>query len=250
METQIRAAAQLLIESRCAVALTGAGISVESGIPPFRGKGGLWERLDPMQFAHIEAFRNDPEKVWRVLLGELQKVTHTARPNPAHRGLAELEQSGLLKAVITQNIDGLHQLAGNREVVEFHGTFAWQECMTCGQRHPTRDVDFGRIPPRCFCNGILRPAIVFFGEAIPMSELVRSEQLAQQCDLMLVIGTSATVQPAAFMPRIAKETGAKVIEINPEKTPLSDTVSDLMLTGPAGETMDRLMRAVRELHSA
>lgn len=247
MDSQIEAAARLLAQSNCAVALTGAGISVESGIPPFRGPGGVWEKFDPMKYAHIDAFRRNPEEVWRVLLDGLQKVTGQAHPNPAHRGLATLEEMGLLKAVITQNVDGLHQKAGSQEVVEFHGTFAWQQCLDCDDRQPTEAVNSDQVPPRCHCGGILKPAIVFFGEAIPLAELTRSEALAVQCDLMLVIGTSATVQPAAFMPRIAKDTGAKIIELNPEQTPLSDTVSDILLTGPAGQTMDQLMAAVQRL---
>ena len=226
------------------VALTGAGISVESGIPPFRGKGGVWETVDPMEYAHIDAFRRDPEKVWRVLIMALKSTLDQATPNDGHKGLAALENNGLLKTVITQNIDGLHQAAGNRDVIEFHGTFAKLSCLQCRKRMRTREADMTDIPPRCSCGGILRPDCVFFGEMIPPQHLARSQQEAAACDVMLVVGTSAVVQPAALMPVIARENGATVIEINPEPTPLTRTTSNYLIPGRAGEVMSRLVTAV------
>ncbi len=134
MQELIKSTAEALMRAKHCVALTGAGISVESGIPPFRGKGGIWEKYDPMEYAHIDAFINNPTKVWQVLLKDMKSIVDKARPNAAHFGLARLEQLGILKTIITQNVDGLHQLAGNTDVIEFHGNFAWHRCMDCRKR--------------------------------------------------------------------------------------------------------------------
>ncbi len=243
----IEKTARILLDSRHTVALTGAGISVESGIPPFRGPGSLWEKYDPMEFAHIDSFLRDPEKVWRIFISDMKDVLASAKPNKGHLGLARLEEMGLLKTVITQNIDGLHQAAGNSDVIEFHGTFAWLSCLECKSRIETVKVDLSAMPPRCQCGGIYRPECVFFGEMIPPEALSRSQQEARACDVMLVIGTSAVVQPAALMPIIARESGARVIEINPEPTPLTGSTSEILLQGPAGEVMDLLLDAIEKL---
>jgi len=243
----IQQAAQDLARAKYVVALTGAGSSVESNIPPFRGKGGLWEKIDPMEFAHIDAFMRDPAKVWRVLIKEMKGVIDQAEPNDAHKGLARLEELGLLKTVITQNVDGLHQRAGNTDVIEFHGNFAWQRCLDCDRKYGTQEIDLAQIPPRCVCGGILRPDCVFFGEMIPPQHLLRSQQVSAACDLMLVVGTSATVQPAAYMPVIAKENGAKVIEINRERTPLSGSISDYFILGRAGQIMNDIVAELEKL---
>jgi NAD-dependent deacetylase len=240
----ISKAAGDLMTATHVIALTGAGISVESGIPPFRGTGGIWEKIDPMEYAHIDAFMSDPVKVWDVLIRGMKDVVDHALPNDAHKGLARLEELGIVKTVITQNVDGLHQAAGSTDVIEFHGNFAWQSCLDCGRRRPTRTVAMDRLPPRCTCGGILRPECVFFGEQIPPRHLSRSQLLAMQCDIMLVIGTSATVQPAATIPIISKQSGARVIEINPEPTPLTHGVSDYFIAGRAGEVMHRIVTEV------
>ncbi len=247
MEDLIKRAAKDLAVAVNVAALTGAGISVESGIPPFRGKGGLWERLDPMEFAHINAFMRDPVKVWKALVREMKEIVDRAEPNDGHKGLAKLETRDKLKTIITQNIDGLHQAAGNTDVIEYHGTFAWQRCMDCGKKYETRKVDVSEIPPRCGCGGILRPDIVFFGEMIPAEAMWRSRQAASDCDLMLVVGTSAVVQPAAMIPIIAKENGAKIVEINPERTPLTVEVSDYLIMGGAGEVLNRIVAAMEKI---
>jgi NAD-dependent deacetylase len=241
MDDLIKQAAEDLASAGKVTALTGAGISTESGIPPFRGKGGLWERFDPMEIAHIDAFMKDPAKVWTILVKEMKAIVDTAQPNDGHKGLAKLEEMGKLETIITQNIDGLHQAAGNTDVIEFHGTFAWQRCMDCSLKYETSKVDISEIPPRCSCGGILRPDAIFFGEMIPQDALWRSRQIASDCDLMLVVGTSAVVQPAALMPVIAKESGAKIVEINPEKTPLTDEISDYLIKGGAGDVMNRIV---------
>jgi NAD-dependent deacetylase len=241
MDALIARAVNDLATARRAAALTGAGISIDSGIPPFRGAGGLWERFDPMEIAHIDAFMRNPAMVWKVLVKDLKDVIDRARPNDGHRGLARLERLGILTCVITQNIDGLHQMAGNTDVIEFHGTFAWQRCIQCDRRIETSKVDASQLPPRCACSGILRPDAVFFGEMIPPVALWRSQEVAARCDVMLVVGTSAVVQPAASMPVIAKESGAIVIEINPEPTALTGRISNYLIRGRAGEVMNRIL---------
>jgi len=243
---EIQRAAKDLKAAKKVVALTGAGISVESGIPPFRGKGGLWEKIDPMEFAHIDHFMADPAKVWQVLIKDMKDVLDRAAPNDGHKALARLEQMGLLTTVITQNVDGLHQAAGNTDVIEFHGSFAWQSCLQCHGRIPTGDIDMGILPPRCTCGGILRPECVFFGEMIPPQALLRSQQAAANCDLMLVVGTSATVYPAAAMPVIAKQHGARIIEINPEPTALTHSTSDYLIKAGAGAAMNAVLAAMEQ----
>lgn len=247
MNSQIQQAAIALTKARSAIALTGAGISVESGIPPFRGKGGLWEKIDPMEFAHIDAFLRDPEKVWKVLFKELKEILDRAEPNDGHLGLSQLESMGFLQTIITQNVDGLHQLSGSKDVIEFHGTFASQHCMTCGQGSDSQHIGKEHLPPRCACGGILRPDVIMFGELIPPEHLQRAQMLASTCDVMLVVGTSATVEPAAHLPVIAKRAGATIIEVNPESTPLTRQVSDITLLGKAGRVMRELVEAVRHV---
>ncbi len=247
MTTAIQQAAATLAACRKAVALTGAGISVESGIPPFRGKGGLWEKIDPMKYAHIDAYEQDPEAVWRVLFMQLKEVLEKSRPNDSHNGLYQLEQMGILKTIITQNIDGLHQQAGSRDVIEFHGTFAFQRCMSCQCRLDSKQVILKTLPPRCACGGVLRPDVIMFGEIIPIQDLQRSQMLATTCDAMLVVGTSATVQPAAYLPVIAKRSGAAIVEINAEPTPLTADISDVTLIGKAGQIMRELVAAIELL---
>lgn len=241
MNSLIKKAADLLKTSRKTIALTGAGISVESGIPPFRGKGSIWDKIDPMEYAHINSFMKDPEKVWKGLLIEMGEIIRNAAPNDAHKGLALLEQKKLLETIITQNVDGLHQSAGNSDVIEFHGSFAWQRCLDCHKSLETVNVDLSKMPPECECGGLLRPDCVFFGEMIPEDHLWRSQKISSECDLMLVIGTSAVVQPASFMPEIAKKNGASIIEINPENTPLTGSVTDCFLKGNAGNIMNQLL---------
>ncbi len=247
MDDLIKKAATDLSEAKEVTALTGAGISVESGIPPFRGKGGLWEKYDPMEVAHIDAFLQNPAKVWNLLFKDMKEVLDKATPSDSHKSLAKLEELGILKTIITQNVDGLHQMAGNSDVIEFHGNMAWQKCMDCHKRYETHNIDINKIPPRCSCDGILRPDAVLFGEMIPQDALRRSRQVARDCDVMLVIGTSAVVQPAALMPVIAKESGAKVIEINPERTPLTGDISDYLISGTAGDVMNRIMSDLQKI---
>jgi len=241
----IKKAAKDILSAKKVAALTGAGISVESGIPPFRGKGGLWESFDPMEYAHIDAFLNYPEKVWNVLLKGMKDIMDRATPNDAHLGLAQLEKLGFLQTVITQNVDGLHQMAGNTDVIEFHGTFARNYCMDCQKNYFMSEIVLNQLPPKCSCGGILRPDCVFFGEQIPHDHISRSFEIAQNCDIMLVIGTSAIVHPAAMIPDRARQYGAKVIEVNPETTPLTGRISSYILKGPAGKMMRQLINEIK-----
>ncbi|HEY8416129.1 MAG TPA: NAD-dependent deacylase [Thermaerobacter sp.] len=213
-------ARDIVAANRRLVALTGAGISVPSGVPAFRGRDGLWSRYDPEEVAHIEAFRRDPERVWRML-AELYRVVGAAEPNAAHRALARLEELGYLEVVITQNVDGLHQKAGSREVVELHGSCREMVCLDCGARYGTDAIERvaawpGRGAVRCWCGGVLKPGIVFFGEPLPEYAFLRAWAAVQSADVLLVVGTSAEVEPAASLPGIAMEAGTTVVEINPD----------------------------------
>ncbi len=235
--------AALLNNSRRAAALTGAGISVESGIPAFRGAQGLWNRFDPMEYAHIRAFLADPAKVW-VMLKELDATIAAARPNPAHTALAELEKLGKLAGVITQNVDNLHQAAGSANVIEYHGNAHRFICHECRGHWPREALDFHHTPLYCHCGGLVRPDVVFFGELIPAAAQQAAYQLAAACDLMLVIGTSAAVYPAAGLPFTAKEAGAVIVEINLEPTDLTHTLTDYFLAGSAGAVLSQTLAAL------
>lgn len=243
----IERSARACAQAQRGIALTGAGISIESGIPPFRGKGGLWEKIDPMKYAHIDALEKNPTEVWQVLFMGIGDLLTKASPNAGHRGLQRLEQLGIVKSIITQNVDGLHQAAGNSDVIEFHGTHARLRCMTCHQQYPWEGISLETVPPLCRCGGFLRPDVVMFGEPIAAALLQRSQRLASSCDVMLVVGTSATVEPAAYLPFIAKHNGAFIIEINPEPTPLTGRVADVTLLGPAGEMMDRMVENICDI---
>lgn len=237
--------AVILRQHRRIVALTGAGISVESGIPDFRSPGGLWERFDPLEYAHIRAFRANPAKVW-ALLQEMDAVITAARPNPAHYALAELEAKGLLLGIITQNVDNLHQAAGSRRVVEYHGNALRFVCDACRGHHPRETLDFSQTPLYCLCGGLVRPDVVFFGEAIPDAAQKEAEELAQECDLLLVIGTSLEVAPASYIPYTAKEWGALIVENNLEPTRFTRTHTDHFLPGKAGEVWPEVIKAMEQ----
>lgn len=247
MQELIQRAAQALRRARKTIALTGAGISAESGIPTFRDPGGLWDRYDPEEYATIEAFRRNPAKVWQMMrdFTELK----TARPNPGHFGLVQLEQMGFLRCIITQNVDNLHQDAGSREVIEFHGNMRQVVCQGCRKLLPLEDISLEALPPYCGCGGVFKPAGVFFGEPIPPEALSRAYEESKSCDLMLVIGTSAVVYPAADMPRVAKEAGARLIEINPERTDLTGWVTDFIIQGKAGIAIPRIVAEIKAMAS-
>lgn len=247
-EKSIREAASV-IAAGGGVVLTGAGISVHSGIPDFRSKGGLWERFDPMEYATAHAWRSDPDKVW-----DLFRATGTmmmqSKPNEAHEVLARLEEGGWIDAIVTQNIDGLHQAAGSKHVVEFHGNAVNIFCESCG-RAADRDEALSFLEmesaPRCpECNGLVRPCVVLFGEPIPQDALREAARLAAGCRAMLVVGTSAVVAPASLLPLEAGAHGAAIIEVNPESTELTAR-ADIVLRGRAEEVLPEVEHEISDL---
>jgi len=229
-----------MAERRNVVALTGAGISVESGIPAFRGTQGLWGKYDPMEYATLHAFVQSPRKVWEML-SEMVSLCGGAAPNAAHAGMAALERIGVVRAVITQNVDGLHQAAGSRRVIEYHGNMEALVCISCWKRYPTRERWTPGSVPLCDCGEILKPDVVLFGEPIPWLAQEQAEEEARTCGVLLVIGTSAQVSPACDIPRIAKESGAAVVEVNPEPTSLTVSVTDIHLRGSASVALRLLL---------
>jgi NAD-dependent deacetylase len=218
-------------------------MSAESGIDTFRDKGGFWERFDPEVYAHIRTFETEPEKPWEMFKAFVTQVK--AAPNAGHKALADLERLGYACEIITQNVDDLHQEAGNTCVIEFHGNFRRAVCLQCGRYVSTESLDLDVLPPRCECSGIFKPDAVFFGEAIPTEAFQRAVAAADACDLMLVIGTSAVVYPAAGMPEIAKQSGATIIEINPETTPFTGVIADYTILGRAGDVLPAIVEELR-----
>ncbi len=240
---QYHQAARKLLDSGYVVALTGAGISVESGIPDFRSSEGLWSRYDPVEFGHIESFRANPGKVWKMLL-EMDRLLHGARPSPAHHVLAELEKRGILRAVITQNVDSLHQRAGSRCVIEYHGHGRTLSCAGCERRFARDVVSFDELPPRCPCGGPLRPDFVFFGELIPPEAHQQAMEAVSSCDMLLIVGTSATVAPASQLPRVARRREAFILEINPSSSAISHELTDLHIVEAAGRALPAILAAL------
>jgi NAD-dependent deacetylase len=242
---EVRKAAELICQAQRTVALTGAGISVESGIPDFRSAGGLWERFDPRDYGTIEAFRANPEKVWNMLR-EMSRIIRRARPNPAHKGLTRLQRMGLLHAIITQNIDNLHQEAGTTRVIEYHGNAKTLSCLWCDQQYRADEID-GESPPKCACGRILKPDVIFFGETIPEAPLRESYRLASSCEALLVVGTSAEVVPANTIPYAAKMAKAHIIEVNIRPTELTRSLTDIFVKGRASEVLTALVREVERV---
>jgi NAD-dependent deacetylase len=234
--------AALLVHNRNAVALTGAGISAESGIPTFRDRGGLWDKYDPMVYASIEMFRQDPSKYWQIR-GEFIRNYDSYQPNAAHQGLAALENLGILNAVITQNIDGLHKKAGSINVLELHGSLRETYCLKCSREYIAPDLPNG-MPPACECGGVLKPNTVLFGEQLPPAVLNKAIAATASCRLMLVIGTSSAVQPAASLPYLAQQQNAKLVEINPTE---SLDGADIFLPEKAGTAVPAIMQEVNKL---
>lgn len=234
---------RLLREGGTIAALTGAGVSAESGLATFRGPDGLWEGRDPMDLASYHAFDRDPETVWRFYDWR-RKQAARAEPNAGHRALAELESLRPGFTLVTQNVDGLHERAGSRDVIRLHGTLWRLRCEREGREHDDRRADLGALPPRCDCGGRLRPAVVWFGEPLPMDALERAEAAVREAAVVLVAGTSGMVYPAAGLPSVARAFGAHVVEINPDRTALSDHV-DERLEGPSGEILPALVDLVR-----
>jgi NAD-dependent deacetylase len=239
-------AAEALKNSKLTVAVTGAGISAESGIPTFRGGSGIWVKYPPEEYATIDAYEANPIKVWKFWR-ELCMSLGDKKPNRGHKALAELERMGRLRAIITQNIDDLHAKAGSREVIEYHGNAHWLACPRCSRRTPLDPDAFPEAPPYCPCGDLMKPDVVMFGENIPADAMMRSAQYAETCDVMIVVGTSAQVYPAAGLPVTAGRRGAFVIEANIEETGFTNTVAKAFLKGASGETLPKLVETLKSL---
>ena len=228
------------IQQATAVAvLTGAGISAESGVPTFRGSEGLWKDHKPEDLATPEAFLKDPRLVWEWYDWRRGLIAK-AEPNPAHRALVQLEIRKPRFTLITQNVDGLHDLAGSGKILKLHGDIWRMRCLECGANFPNRRHPLPKLPPHCACGGMARPGVVWFGEPLPDGMMKEAEHAASEAQVFLVIGTSAVVYPAASLIPHANQAGAKVIEINTEPSALS-TLADCVLQGPAGEILPRLL---------
>jgi NAD-dependent deacetylase len=247
-ERDLSTAARIIASSERLIAFTGAGISVESGVPTFRGEGGLWEKMDP-GLLDIGRFNADPVRSWTAI----RELFYAARPdgsrpepNTAHRVLAEWERDGILSFLITQNIDGLHSAAGSRKVAEFHGSIRELVCRRCGERVAVTPEALAAgllavLPPRCAsCGAVLKPDFVFFGEGIPSDAYSAAFSAAESADACLIVGSTGVVYPAAQVPIIAKKAGAKIIEIDPGDTEFSSSISDVHIRLGASEAMARL----------
>jgi len=222
--------------------LTGAGVSRESGIATFRDAGGVWEGVDPMSVATPRAFAADPTFVWRFYDARRAQAS-SALPNPAHRAIAALEATGRPFLLATQNVDGLHERAGSRKLVRLHGSLWRLRCTVCAVEHEDLRPTLEPLPPKCAaCGGLLRPAVVWFEEPLPMPEFSRAERAAREATSVLLVGTSSLVYPAASLPLMALEAGGYVVEINPETTSFSALASE-HLAGPAGIVLPALLSA-------
>ncbi len=250
IEESIRRAAELFLASRHAVALTGAGISTPSGIPDFRSpETGLWSKSDPMAVASIFTFRSQPEAFYEWIR-PTARLFLEAEPNPAHHALVDLEEMGLLKAVITQNIDNLHQRAGSKRVLELHGHLREAICMRCQQVFPSEGMvhDYmieGKVPSCKECGGVLKPMAVFFGEPLPMDVLMDAQMESQVCDLMLVAGSSLEIIPAANLPFVAHGQGSELIIINEMVTP-ADERAAVVIHDDVAHALPRIAEACRK----
>ena len=249
---KIDAISDMMVKSKRLVVFTGAGISTESGIPDFRSPGGIWDKYDPDEFSYQRFLSGEDsrEKYWQFSTVFWPTIVN-ARPNAGHQAIAELHHLGKLDCVITQNIDGLHQGAGVPEdkVIELHGTALWVNCLQCGRKYPRQEiqdrVEAGEKVPGCHeCGGILKPATVSFGQAMPQRETREAEARSASCDLFLVAGSSLVVYPAAQMPLIAKSSGAKLVIVNLMATP-HDGYADAVVNEKIGPTLSQVVEGVK-----
>ncbi len=249
-EEDIKLAAQLIKDAKQVCALTGAGISVESGIPDFRSPTGLWARYDPLIYASLDSFTRTPERFYEMAR-ELNPTLMNAKPNPSHLALVELEKLGKCTAVITQNIDFLHQRAGSSEVLEVHGTYASGHCLKCRKMYTVGEIivlseDNTRVPLCEVCQGVIKPDVIFFGESLDPEILTRAATIASSSDLMLVIGCSLEVYPAASLPVYTKRNHGKLAFFNTSRT-IHDKMADVVCIGQAGEVIPALVEEYRKL---
>jgi len=252
MEDMIKRAAELLYNSRNVVAFTGAGVSTESGIPDFRSPGGIWEKYEPVYYQDFLASEEARQKYW-LRSKAIYPVIRDARPNPTHMALVELEKMGKLDCIVTQNIDRLHHKAGNsaEKIIEIHGTNAFAICLDCQRVYPRQEIqkrleENDKIEaPHCReCKGLLKDATISFGQPMPEKETAEANRRAQACDLMLTLGSSLVVYPAAYLPQYARQAGARLIIINMTATPL-DHLADVVLHAKTGEALQRIVKEVK-----
>ncbi len=240
----INKVAEIIKASKYCIAFSGAGISVESGIPPFRGESGIWNRYDP-HLLDLSYFYSQPARSWEAIREIFYDFFTEAKPNDAHLVLAELEKSGIVKAVITQNIDNLHHVAGSKRVFEFHGNSQKLKCLDCNSFYDAKDVDLKVIPPKCEkCGGLLKPDFIFFGEGIPSEAYQNSFDAAQKADVVIILGSTGEVMPACQVPVVAKQNGAIIIEINPDNSNFTNQITDFHIKMKAGEAMKAIMQAM------
>ncbi len=247
LDKKIDVAAQWFVRSSKIVTSTGSGMSRESGIPTFRGRDGLWNNYRPEELASREGFCSNPGLVWRWYRERLLKAKEK-KPNPGHIALAELEKLLPSFLLITQNIDNLHRRAGSKQIVELHGNIYRFRCFEFSH-YIEEDPAWGDEPPRCHCGSLIRPDVVWFGEPLPEAELECAFRETQRCDLLLVVGTSGLVQPAALLPSVAKEAGARLIEINIEDSAITPIVN-LLIQGKSGEILPRIVKRIKELSNS
>lgn len=244
VKENILEASPVIRDSKCTVVFTGAGISVESGIPPFRGPDGLWAKYNPI-FLDINHFRSNPLNSWKLIKEIFFDFISEARPNAAHYAISELEKTGYVHSIITQNIDNLHQEAGSTRVIEYHGTVKNLKCMECLRRFSSEDISLKRLPPICpECGGLLRPDFVFFGESIPEEANQLSLKEAENADVMLLVGTTGEIMPASLIPYTAKDSGATIIEVNISESTYSSKITDIFLHGKASVILPGLAQKV------
>ena len=246
-DEQIAEAAELILGADYPIALTGAGMSVESGIPPFRGPGGLWTKYGEPPMNDFQVFMSDPKRGWEKRIerrnDELFAPLRTAKPNPGHYALARLEEMGVLKFVITQNVDDLHRQAGQRALAEIHGNWKLIRCLDCVSRFPWHEISLEALPPRCpKCRGLLKSDTVSFGEPIPLDVLTRCQEESACADLVIVAGTSATVYPAAGFALEVRERGGSLVEVNLYESEIT-RLCDVSLRGTSAAILPRLVEA-------
>lgn len=244
MQEKLRQATELLKKSKHTTAFTGAGISVESGIPPFRGKDGLWSKYNPVVL-DLDYFHQKPFESWKVIREIFYDFFGKAKPNSAHFVLAKMEQNGLLNSIITQNIDNLHQEAGSSEVYEFHGTAQYLICEHCGSKYKAQSIDLKDLPPKCTKDEtVLKPDFIFFGEGIPHLAYQKSFEEAKNAEVFIIVGTTGEIVPASYIPHEAKRNGAFIIEINTEKSNFTNSITDIFLQGKASEIFLELEKLI------
>lgn len=236
---------EILKSATSVVFFTGAGISAESGISTFRGADGIWNKLKPEELANFDAFMRNPDRVWEWYQYRRQ-IIHQAKPNPAHLAIVEFQDYYDQVVVVTQNVDNLHRRAGSKTVYELHGNIENNYCVKCKRKYNSPDFTFSEKVPKCECGGLIRPDIVWFGEMLPEDEFAASESVAEKCDIIFVVGTSAVVYPAAQIPLIAKRFSAYLVEVNIEETEIS-TLADYSLLGKAGDILPKVLEEVKNV---